>query len=57
MFSVNSPTDDSQQHYGRTKEAYEGDSVSLTCSDDNPGGRFSTVIFKYQKNTFNLCFI
>lgn len=29
--------------FGRTKEAYEGDTVSLTCSDDNPRGRFSRV--------------
>lgn len=34
--------------YGRTKEAFEGDTVSLTCTDDNPRGRYSRVnYFKY----------
>jgi hypothetical protein len=31
--------------YGRTKEAYEGDTVSLTCSDENSRGRYSRVNF------------
>lgn len=44
IFLVNSPTEDTVP-FGSTKEAYEGDTVTLKCSDDNPGGRNSRVIF------------
>lgn len=33
--------------YGSTKEAYEGDDVSLTCSAENPDNQFVRVNFKY----------
>lgn len=40
----NTPVDEPPHGFGRVKEAYEGDTVSLTCSDGNPRGRFSRVI-------------
>lgn len=33
--------------YGSTKEVYEGDDVSLTCSADNEDNQFVRVNFKY----------
>lgn len=33
--------------YGSTKEVYEGDDVSLTCSAENPDNQFVRVNYKY----------
>lgn len=51
---VNPPQEDTES-YERTKEAYEGDTVSLSCSDDNPRGHYSRVNF--DNPMINLTFI
>lgn len=47
VFLDNAPVFNDRNDFGSTKEAYEGDTVSLSCSDENPRGRYSRVIFAF----------
>lgn len=51
-FSDNIP-EQNPDHYGRTKEGYEGDTVTLTCSDESSSRGYVRVNFAFL-NIFNI---
>jgi hypothetical protein len=43
----NEPDPGQDPGYGRTKEGYEGDTVQLTCSDENRRGNIRVIFYNH----------